>query len=95
MHASPTMRKILVGLGLVGLGVIAYRLVQRYRSRALEDLEHRTPGMANPEVATRMGISDVDPQPMTQISGEGIDRDANQDAHSALPDQRAKLPRDI
>jgi hypothetical protein len=39
-----------------------------------------------------MGISDVDPQPVTQISGEGIDPDATRVAHEDLPDQRERLP---
>ena len=40
-----------------------------------------------------VGIADVDPEPMTQIAGEGIDPDANDKAHTSVKDQRDKLPR--
>ena len=39
-----------------------------------------------------VGIADVDPQPMTQIAGEGIDPDANDKAQSSVKEQRARLP---
>ncbi|HEX8114406.1 MAG TPA: hypothetical protein VF516_42040 [Kofleriaceae bacterium] len=39
-----------------------------------------------------VGISEVDPQPLTQISAEGIDPDATRAAHDEPREQRARLP---
>jgi hypothetical protein len=39
------------------------------------------------------GIADVDPQPLAQTAGEGIDADAVDAAHAVVIDQRDKLPR--
>ena len=39
-----------------------------------------------------VGIADVDPEPMTQIAGEGIDPDANEKAHNSVKEQRDRLP---
>ena len=39
-----------------------------------------------------VGLADVDPQPMTQIAGEGIDPEGNEKAHSSVKDQRERLP---
>ena len=39
-----------------------------------------------------VGIADVDPQPLTQIAGEGIDPDANEKAHRSVKEQRERLP---
>jgi hypothetical protein len=39
------------------------------------------------------GIADVDPQPLAQTAGEGIDLDAVQAAHDDIVEQREKLAR--
>jgi len=44
------------------------------------------------EVARHSGIADVDPQPMTQIAGEGIDPDDNEKARTSVKEQRDRLP---
>lgn len=45
------------------------------------------------EVARHSGIADVDPEPMTQIAGEGIDPDGNEKAQESVKNQRDRLPR--
>jgi hypothetical protein len=37
------------------------------------------------------GIAEVDPVPLSQTSGEGIDPDANEEAHKDIAEQREKL----
>jgi hypothetical protein len=39
------------------------------------------------------GIADVDPQPLAQTAGEGIDVDAVDAAHEVVIEQRDRLPR--
>lgn len=39
-----------------------------------------------------MGLADIDPEPLTQISAEAIDPDATQAAHDDLFMQRERLP---
>jgi hypothetical protein len=43
-------------------------------------------------VARNSGIADVDPTPMTQIAGEGIDPEDNEKARTSVKDQRDRLP---
>lgn len=42
--------------------------------------------------AEPMGLSDVDPEPLTQF-GEAIDPEATERAHEEIPAQRERLPR--
>jgi hypothetical protein len=50
--------------------------------------------MADPREAPDVcGIADVDPVPLAQTAGEGIDADAVARAHEDVIDQREKLPR--
>lgn len=44
-------------------------------------------------VARHSGLAEVDPEPMTQIAGEGIDPEDNDKAHTSVKDQRDRLPR--
>ena len=44
------------------------------------------------EIATRSGIADVDPEPLSQVAGEGIDLDRDVDAHETIREQRERLP---
>ena len=39
-----------------------------------------------------IGIAEIDPEPLTQVSGEGIDLDATETAHRAPRDQRERMP---
>lgn len=38
------------------------------------------------------GIADVDPEPLTQVAGEGIDPSATRTAHRAVTEQRGRMP---
>jgi len=71
------MKKLAIAIGL--LLVIAW-----IRKRPRADLAE-APGVR--------GIADVDPEPLAQTAGEGIDPDAVDAAHEAVADQRDKLPR--
>lgn len=44
------------------------------------------------EIATHSGIADVDPEPLSQVAGEGIDPDRNEDAHESVRSVRERLP---
>lgn len=56
---------------------------------APDDAGDADPGTGDPPLP--VGISEVDPQPLTQISGEGIDPDATRAAHEEPRAQRARL----
>lgn len=45
------------------------------------------------DVATKSGIADVDPVPLSHVAGEGIDLEGDVKAHSELRDLRDRLPR--
>lgn len=44
-------------------------------------------------VATESGIADVDPVPLSNVAGEGIDLERDVAAHTELRDLRDRLPR--
>lgn len=44
------------------------------------------------EVAVPPGLSQVDPEPLAQVSAEAVDRDATRAAHQDIPEQRERLP---
>jgi hypothetical protein len=44
------------------------------------------------EVATRSGIADIDPEPLSHVAGEGIDLDRDVNAHEELREQRERMP---
>jgi hypothetical protein len=67
--------KLFAAAGLVGAGILVERWRQQRllaRARGDEDAAMGTMVVVDAEI---VGISDVDPEPMTQISGEGIDPD--------------------
>jgi hypothetical protein len=43
------------------------------------------------DVATRSGIADVDPEPLSHVAGEGIDLDRDVSAQKDIKEQREKL----
>ena len=43
-------------------------------------------------LATESGIADVDPEPLAQVAGEGIDADRVEEAHRELPELHERLP---
>jgi hypothetical protein len=69
---------------------IADKLLELLRKRgsAWEDEEQDLR-----DVATRSGIADVDPEPLSQISGEGIDLERDVRAHNDIEEQRERMRR--
>ncbi len=65
-----------IALAAAALGG-AYYMMQRRRAHA--------------GATAHRGIADVDPEPLTQVAGEGIDPDANDAAHSDVAEQNAKV----
>lgn len=61
-----------IGLGLIGAGAgyAISRTRRQQRERAMP-----TRGEVAGEMAMDVGIAPVDPEPMTQVTGEGIDPD--------------------
>jgi len=43
------------------------------------------------DVATRSGIADVDPEPLSHVAGEGIDLDRDVNAQKDIKEQREKM----
>jgi hypothetical protein len=67
--------KLFAITGLVGAGILVERWRrQRLVARARGD-ENAAMGVAVIVDEALVGIAEVDPEPMTQISGEGIDPD--------------------
>lgn len=45
------------------------------------------------EIATRSGIADVDPLPISHVAGEGIDPVRDIEAHTSIAESRERMPR--
>lgn len=45
------------------------------------------------DVATKSGIADVDPEPLSHVAGEGIDPTRDVKAHEDIREVRERLPR--
>jgi len=43
-------------------------------------------------IAESSGLADIDPQPITQVAGEGIDPGTDQEARANVQDVRDRLP---
>jgi hypothetical protein len=72
-------------LGLLGTaGAIGIARIRRARGSSAP------PGPYAAAVGS--GIADVDPEPLSNIAGEGIDLDATSRAHRDLRDLRERLP---
>ncbi|HUS29099.1 MAG TPA: hypothetical protein VMZ53_11330 [Kofleriaceae bacterium] len=66
----------------------------RKRGNAWED-EHKLDKEIDDDmrdVATKSGIADVDPVPLSHVAGEGIDPDGDVNAHEEIREQRDRLP---
>jgi hypothetical protein len=74
-------------LVLLGVAVTSGAILARRMRRAGTDL-----AAAAREAARGAGIAEVDPEPMTQIAGEGIDLDADRRAHREVRALRQRLP---
>lgn len=93
------MTKLLGVAALVGTGI----LVERARNSRLLSTAPGGLGAAagdrlsaapvmDAEIVQHMGIAAVDPEPLAQVAGEGIDPDANQAAHRRTPLPRKNVP---
>jgi hypothetical protein len=84
------MKTLLKLIGLVGIVATAI-LVDRRRRKPLLEPVLRTPhDIVDAEII--LGIAEIDPEPLTQVAGEGIDPDATREAHEGPREQRAKMP---
>jgi len=86
------MFKLVALTGIVWAAVLADRKLRpRLRAVANDTLGVSPLGeIFDADLIT--GIADVDPQPLTQIAGDGIDLDATEAAHHDIPAQRDRLP---
>jgi hypothetical protein len=94
------LRKLL-GAALIGAGVVYLRgrrkalAMARGAEEAFDDrFGTSVPNEADMiEVATTSGIADVDPEPLSQVAGEGIDPVRDLAAHDDIKALRDRLPR--
>lgn len=85
------IKLLILGSAIGAASMIGRRRTALDRSARREDEDTEADADAGdaPLVA---GISEVDPQPLTQIAGEGIDPDATRAAHDEPREQRERLP---
>jgi hypothetical protein len=90
---------LLGAAALVGAGI----LVERARHRRLMSAAPgglgagtgdrlRSAPVMDADLVEHMGIAEVDPEPLAQVAGEGIDPDANQAARRRTPLPRKNVP---
>ncbi len=92
----------MLGIGLIVAAAIAY---DRKRLRSAGRLDPRFPDVSGADLdagdagdvgvvteAVIIGISEVDPEGLTNVSAEGIDPDAVDEAHRSVREQRERLP---
>lgn len=92
------MRSLGYGLGCVGIGAVTagMRYLRKMRAQeAPEDLPIAGQMVDTDlrDVAMHSGISDVDPQYLGHVAGEGIDLDLDTAAHDVLVEVRDRMPR--
>jgi hypothetical protein len=94
------VRKLL-GFGLLAAGVV-YLRGRRRALRTARGADVRfddSVGTSVPvnenlvAVATQSGLANVDPVPLSHVAGEGIDLDADVQAHTELEELRERMPR--
>jgi hypothetical protein len=88
----------LLAIGLaIGVVVVVARTRRQRRAGAdqpTNDFQPAPLADASPgdEVVIPPGIAQVDPAPLTQIAGEGIEPESTQAAHEEIPERRERLP---
>jgi hypothetical protein len=83
------MRRLVLALltpAALATGILCALALRRRRAA------RHAPAEAAASAAVGPGIAAVDPEPMTQIAGEGIDLEADAAAHRDTADLRARLP---
>jgi hypothetical protein len=90
-----TLPRLLL-IGSVIYAVIALDARRRARARGRIGAGPASLGLASDRGASSVvvppGISEVDPQPLTQVAAEAIDPEATRAAHEAAAEQRDRLP---
>ena len=84
--------KMLGVAALVGTGILVERARQRRQLGAPALGGLGAAPVMDADIVQHMGIAEVDPEPLTQIAGEGIDLDANEAAHQRTPAPRKNVP---
>jgi hypothetical protein len=90
---------IIIAGGLIAAAVVLKKLVRSRRGANVTPTDELGLGATDlPEpdlaaVATESGIANVDPVPLSQIAGEGIDLDRDIAAHQEIPELHERLPR--
>lgn len=86
----------MLGLGLLVAAVITYdRRLLRRAGRLDAGSSGARGAEGDVEIVTEaviVGISEVDPEPLANVAGEGIDPDAVSEAHRSVQEQRERLP---
>lgn len=89
---------VVVG-GIIAAALVLKRLVRVRRragaSQASNEVglgAHDVLGEDMRAVATASGLANVDPVPLSQVAGEGIDLDGDVAAHQEIADLRERLP---
>jgi hypothetical protein len=87
----------MLGLGLIVAAAISYDRERLRRAGRLDAGSSGGRDMA-PDAddmvveAVIVGIAEVDPEPLANMAGEGIDPDAVDEAHRSVQEQRDQLP---
>lgn len=90
---------IIIAGGLIAAAVVLKKLVRSRRGANVTPTDELGLGATDfPEpdlaaVATESGMANVDPVPLSQIAGEGIDLDRDIAAHQEIPELHERLPR--
>jgi hypothetical protein len=84
--------KMLGVAALVGTGILVERARQRRQLGAPAPGGLGAAPIMDAEIVQHMGIAEVDPEPLAQVAGEGIDLDANDAAHRRTPGPRKNVP---
>jgi hypothetical protein len=71
---------------------IADRLLEMLRRRGVAREDDEPDAEDLRDIATRSGIADVDPEPLSHTAGEGIDLDRDVEAHEKIREQRERMP---
>jgi hypothetical protein len=86
----------MLGIGLLVAAAITYDRQRLRRAGRLDAWLSGAPSTGpDVEVVTEaviVGISEVDPEPLANVVGEGIDPDAVDEAHRSVQEQRERLP---
>jgi hypothetical protein len=86
----------ILGIGLIVAAAITYDRRRLRRAGRLDATSSGARGAGRDvEVVTEaviVGISEVDPEPLANVAGEGIDPDAVDEAHRSVREQRERLP---